>query len=72
MQVIHTELQTSEEARGIICSLRCELTAWRKPEEETPSIILETCCLLFSTTWLLGPLTPKKPHGGITAVLKQV
>lgn len=33
MQLIHIEPQTSGEAGGITSSLRCEIAAWRKPEE---------------------------------------
>ena len=63
MQLIHIEPQTSGEAGGITSSLRCEIAAWRKPEEDKPSFALETCCLLsavFSATRLLGPLPPEE------------
>lgn len=46
MQLIHIEPQTSGEAGGITSSLHCEIAAWRKPEEEEASFILETRCLL--------------------------
>lgn len=46
MQLIHIEPQTSGEAGGITSSLRCENAAWRKPEEDEASFILETRCLL--------------------------
>ena len=70
MQLIHIEPQTSGEAGGITSSLRCEIAAWRKPEEDKPSFALETCCLLsavFSATRLLGPLPPEE-----TALTEQV
>lgn len=63
MQLIHIEPQTSGEAGGITSSLRCEIAAWRKPEEDKASLALETCCLLstaLSTAWLLALLTPKE------------
>lgn len=74
MQLIHIEPQTSGEAGGITSSLRCEIAAWRKPEEDKPSFALETCCLLstaFSTTRLPGPLTTqRKWHWTGTTVLQ--
>lgn len=47
MQVIHIELQMPGEARGITSILRCEIAAWRKPEEEIPRTSLEAYCSLY-------------------------